>query len=562
MNALSIGVTALRVGQRALELTGQNISNANTPGYSRQTASIISKTAGPNSAGVDIAMISRASAPSLRSAIQRSNSEQGDASVRLATRQQIETSLGTGSGSIGGKLEEFFNQVERLSTVPQDTASRRAVVSTASDLAQQFRFTSGAIDELRSEIGRQISADVADINATTTKIADLNNRIAVSQARNEPVNELRDQRSQLIDSLSKKVDIRAVEQENGNINIIGSTAALVVGDFATKLEVTSDTSGNLLVSDSSTSSALKFNSGELSGRLREFNTDIPATRARLDALATKVITAVNEVQTTGIGAGGPVQSLTGTRPIADPAAPLVSQTIPLGVQAGQVIISVTEIATGTQTNFTISVDPNVDSLNSVASAITSGTSGQVQAAVNPTSNVLQLVAPSGYRFDIAGRVPSTSPQQYVDPDTTGLTVALGLNGVFTGTQASDIGVNAALVANPGLLAASRTGRSGDSSNIERFAALRDQPYFGSRTLTQEIGDITSSVGEQVQTLGDVQASQQSINTSLTAQEQSIVGIDLNEEMVNLLNYQRMIESASQYMSVVNSALDSIMSIVN
>jgi flagellar hook-associated protein 1 FlgK len=142
------------------------------------------------------------------------------------------------------------------------------------------------------------------------------------------------------------------------------------------------------------------------------------------------------------------------------------------------------------------------------------------------------------------------------PDTAGILTALGLGTFFTGSKAADIGVQPALLNNPSLLAASLNGSNGDNSNLTRLSALRDQPLLGNgtQTFTQAFNAVVGDVGTQVQQLTNLQTSQKAIGQQLTSQQQSISGVDPNEELVNLTNYQRSFQIASEYISTVSTTL--------
>lgn len=563
MNAFPIGVSALAAGQQSLALIGQNISNATTPGYHRQAVNLVSQTVdGQTGIGVDVASITRYTAPPVRTAILRANADQGAATAQLDTSQQIETTLGTSPGTIGDGIEAFFNQVEQLTTNPDDTTTRRAVLASADSLAGQFNSAASSLDQLRTDLGGQINQTVSDINDLASKIADLNTRIAGIESGGGQANDLQDQRDELIDQLSQKIDVRTVDQPNGVVNVLSSGAPVVVGEFAPKFQVAPDAGGNLVVTQQGSNTPLNFASGSLAGQLQEYNQDLPATRARLDGLAGQFIQRVNEVQATGLGTSGPLTSASGSVSVPDPTAPLAGQNLPFPIQAGQLVVGLTDTATGQRTNATIAIDPATQSLQDVAAAITSGTGGKVQATVDPATNTLQFQAQAGTAFDFAGRDTSPASGAGVsDPDTAGLLGGLGVNGLFTGTAAVGMAVRPDIMADPRLLAASRTGQPGDETNLERMAAVRDQPAINGRTLSGEYTDLATTVGADVQQQGDRQTTQAGLVQNLTAQEQSVTGVDVNEEMVHLLDAQRLVQSASQYMSVVNTALDSIMQII-
>lgn len=561
MNAFPIGVSALAVGNRALELIGQNITNASTPGYHRQAVSLVSRSAdGVTGTGVDVASITRYTADPVRTAILRGNADQGSATARIEVRQQIEATLGTASGNVGDKLEGFFNSVEQLTSNPTDAAVRRPVIAAATDLARQFNSAGADIDKLRSDLGGQIAQTVSEVNTFATKIAGLNTKIAGIEASGEQANDLRDQRDQLVNDLSQRVDVRTVSQPFGVVNVIASGAAIVVGDYANTFSVGPDAAGNQVVTQAGSATPVTFDSGKLGGQLREFNQDIPATRARLDGLANEVIRRVNAVQATGINSTGPLTSASGTVSVANPAAPLASAGLPFPVTAGQLTVSVTNTATGTRTNTAVAIDPATQSLQDVATAL-SGIPG-LSASVDPATNTLQIAGQTGFAFDFAGRdTQPASGTAVANPDTAGLLPALGVNGLFTGSGAVGIAVRPELAANPGLLSASASGQPGDAKNLEKLAAVRDQAVFGTRTLSGESADLSAAVGQEVASLDDQKTTTDGIVRTLAGQEQGVSGVDTNEELVHLLDFQRMIQAASKYLSVVNTSLDSVIDII-
>ena len=561
MNAFPIGTSAISTGQRALDLIGQNLANATTPGYHRQAVNLVSRvTGGVQGTGVDVASITRYTAAPVRTAILTGNAAQGALDARLDTRRQIESTLGTGTGGIADGINSFFNQVEQLTSRPDSTAARRPIVAAAADIARQLNSAATDIDRLRNDIGTQIPAAVAQVNDLAARIADFNTRISIREQQGTQANDLRDHRDGLVNDLSKLIDIRTVEQPFGVVNVIASGAAVVVGEFPNVFQVAANPSGALVVTQSGSAQPVAFTSGSLGANLQEYNTDIPATRARLDDLAGELVRQVNAVQATGIGLGGPLAATTGTEGATSPTVPLNAAGLPFPISAGQLTVSVTDAATGNRTNTTLSIDPATDTLQSLATAL-GGIAG-LTASVNSPGNTLQIQAQAGFAFDFAGR--DTNPPgggAVANPDSAGVLAALGVNGLFTGSTATGIAVRPDIVADPNRLAASRTGQPGDGTNLERLAAVRDKAVIGGRTLTDEFADQASAVGTDVKGLGDRQTAQAGVLQSLSAQEQSVTGVDTNEELVHLLDYQRLVQGASKYLSVINAALDEVMNII-
>jgi flagellar hook-associated protein FlgK len=560
MNAMSIGLSALSVGQRGLDLVGQNLANATTPGYHRQALNLVNRvTDNTIGDGVDVATITRYTADPVRTAILTGNSAQAYDNARLDIRQQLQSTLGTGTGGIGDQLNNFFNQVSQLTATPDNAAARRPVIAAASALAQQLNSAAGSIDQLRANVGAQVPTDISNLNKYAQQIAQFNLKIASAEQAGTQPNDLLDQRSQVIDQLSQLINIKTVNQPDGVVNVIADSAPVVVGQTASSFQVAaSGPGGALVVTQTGSAQPVTFSSGSLGGKLQEYNTDIPATRARLDALAGQLISKANEVQATGIGLNGPITSTTGTVSAFSATAPLNAAGLPFPVQAGQLTVSVTD-ATGNRTNSTINIDPTTDTLTSLATKV--GAVPGLTASVS-ASNTLQIQAQAGFSFDFAGR--DTNPPgagAVSNPDTANVLSALGVNGLFTGTDAASIGVQPAIVADPNLLAGSRSGQPGDATNLENLVAVGTQALIGGRTLSDDYADQASSVGTDVKTLNDNSTAQAGVMQNLSNQEQSVTGVDQNEELVNLMNYQQMVEGASKYISVVNSSVEQIINII-
>jgi flagellar hook-associated protein 1 FlgK len=233
--------------------------------------------------------------------------------------------------------------------------------------------------------------------------------------------------------------------------------------------------------------------------------------------------------------------------------------LPSAVQAGQLTISVTD-PSGNRTNTTIAINPATMSLQNVASAL-NGVTG-LQASVNPSTNTLQITAQAGYSFDFAGRDTNPPTNSAVaNPDTAGILAGLGVNGLFAGTGAHAIKVNPAIAANPGLLATSASGQPGDTANLQKMAAVQNQAVIGGQTLSAQFTTIMTGVGTSVQQMNDQQSAGTGLLQNLTNQNQSMTGVDQNQELVDLLSAQRLVQSASQYMSAVNTAMNSILGIL-
>ena len=185
--------------------------------------------------------------------------------------------------------------------------------------------------------------------------------------------------------------------------------------------------------------------------------------------------------------------------------------------------------------------------------------GYEPGAALPTVNGVAVTVPSGvvnpgdtYSVDVTG-----------NPDSANILTALGVNTLFHGDTAGGLGVRSDLLTNPERLSASLTGQPGDSTNLSRLTALRNAPTLasGTQNLRQFYDGLVGDVGIQVQSLDQNQTAKQTLGAQLDAQRQSVSGVDPNEELVILLQFQRAFQSSAKYLGVVNETLNSLFQIL-
>ena len=146
-----------------------------------------------------------------------------------------------------------------------------------------------------------------------------------------------------------------------------------------------------------------------------------------------------------------------------------------------------------------------------------------------------------------------------DPDPVGLLTALGLNTLFEGGDAHDIRISTDLVGDPDRLALTTFGNAGDSTNLQRMLRLRDEPVAdnGSRTIEEVLIDITSSIGVQLNQTEILSESVSLTEQRLQTERDAVSGVDPNEELVNMLQYQRQFQAAARYISTIDEALSEL-----
>jgi flagellar hook-associated protein FlgK len=651
--ALSIGLSGLTANQSAIDITGQNISNAATPDYHRQVVDLADRTVGePVGTGVRVRGIRQLADGLIDTAVAQNATETAGIGARLASLQQIQASLSPQQGSIQDQLSGFFNQLDQLSAQPGDPAQRRVTLGAASNLTGTLNSLSNDLSGMGKGLDDQMKALVGQINTLAPQVAQLNQSIQQATIQGISANDLKDQRSQLLGQLGQFMDLRVVPQDNGAVTVIAGGAPLIVGSLATALEFTTNSSGDAAVRLQGTQTDLEVSGGQLGAALQVRNGDLKGYQQQLDTLAQSLIRSLDGVNATGLGVGGPQALLVGHRAVNNANVPLALAGLAFPPTAGTLSVSVTDLATGQRTLKQVAVDPATQSLKGFAAAFNAAV-GNAQAVVDPQTNTLRIIAQPGYGVDFAGRLPS-APQNSTlsgtataalqgsytgakndtytfrmagsgqvgvtpglainvrdgsgnlvttlpigqgyepgsnlpavngvvvqmgagtvnagdqfqtavvgQPDTAGVLTALGVNTLFSGSNATDIAVRPDLLSDPRQLATGLTGAQGDNGNLSRLSALQDKSLLGNgtQTFSQYYANMAGTLGGQVQSLTQQQSAKQALGQNLTAQQQSVSGVDNNEELLHLLQFQRGFQMSSEYLSVVNQTLDELANII-
>jgi flagellar hook-associated protein 1 FlgK len=649
MLSFNIGVSALDASQQAIDVIGQNLANANTPGYQQQRVDLAANRPVQVGelqfgTGVQVTDVQQLSDSLLQNAITANTSDASNSQLQLNTLNQLQAAFGSGTATLGGYIGDFFNQVQQLAADPTSDTQRQVVLSSASTMTGEFNSLAGSISTLQSGLDTQGQQIVGSINSAAQQVAQLNGQIQNATARGISPNDQIDQRNQLVNQIAQYAGVQVVPQSSGAVNLIAGGTALVVGNQANSLaySVSSDDQG--VVTSSGSTTPLSVTDGQLGGLLSLRNQTLPGVLSSLNTLAGQIAQQVDNVQATGLGLNGASTLLSSTRPVSSVSAPLSQAGLALPPQAGTLYVTVTNQATGAQSTTPVNIDPAAQSLQDVAAALSAVPN--VQAVTNAQTGELQVQAAAGYTFDFAGQTP-TSPStagitgttvptlggaytgsnndnysfqvvgsgtvgvssglglQVTDraggvvatlnigqgyspgstltvangvtvqlssgtanngdtfsapvvaqPDTSGILTALGLGTFFDGSNAADIGVQPALTNDPSLLAGSRTGQPGDASNFTRMAALADATPLagGTQTFSQNYDAIAGNLGTQISKLGNLNTSQTALGQQLQTENQSVSGVDTNQQMVSLLSSQQAFEMASQYISAVNQSL--------
>jgi len=233
---LSTSLTGMLAFQRAMELTGHNIANANTPGYSRQVAHFSTRPGvGVGNAfigsGTQISSIKRVYDTVLGEQLQSTTSNHSRFSTLESLSSKIDSLLADPQTGLSGSMQSFFNALQDVTNDPGSIPARQAVLGEADGVLQRFESLDLRFSQLNDEVNERIAVAVDDINRLSESIAGLNQKISLASSRTgQPPNDLLDQRDAEVLALSKLVSVSTVLQDDSAMNVyIGSGQPVVTG---------------------------------------------------------------------------------------------------------------------------------------------------------------------------------------------------------------------------------------------------------------------------------------------------------------------------------------------
>jgi flagellar hook-associated protein 1 FlgK len=370
-----IGATALAAQKTALTITGENIANASTAGYSKQTVNLESgsTTVGngiPVGNGVQVQSISQVYNEFLQQQLASANSSSGGYNTQQTDLQSIQQLFSTSSTSgFGADLNSFFNAWQDLADNPSGSAERQEVLNAAQTVVSDFHQLSSGLTQVQSDANQSLPGITSTINNQLQQIASLNgqiNQLGPSGAQGGADNALFDSRNQLLQTLSGEVSINSRVNSDGTVTVsLPQGATLVDGNSAAtfSLQASSANSGfyDVMLTPPNASGPQDVTSvlegsggtqGELGATLAVRDSLVEPFLTGLDTLASNLATQVNSLQSTGYDLNGN----TGTNFFTPPSGsatdtPGYSSQISLNITSGdQIAAAAKNDGTGDNTN--------------------------------------------------------------------------------------------------------------------------------------------------------------------------------------------------------------------
>jgi flagellar hook-associated protein 1 FlgK len=427
-DVFGISISALQAFQNAINVTSNNVANASTPGYDRESVNLTeaipqSNGAATVGAGVVVTGISRAYSQAAANQLNSSQSSLGQLNALQNYSSQIDNLFGTTVGGLSTALQSFYSAFSDVANNPTSTASRQALLGQAQAVAGSFQNASSELNSLNTDVNSRITADVQQINSIASAISTLNKQIVVGTAQdgNQPPNELLDQRDQLVSNLSQLVGVSTTTDPDGALNVFvgngqplvlqGQTTALttIPNQFnASQLEISTSTSNGNVISSNITS-------GDLGGLLAARTQVINPALNQLGQIATAFSQTVNSQQADGLDLSG------------NQGANIFSVGAPLATASSKntdaVTASVSVNANGlgalTSDNYILSFQGGTPTLTDTATGVSVTPTGAGTSASPYTANGVSIV--------LSG-APAASDQFLIQPTAA---AASSINVVLT-----------------------------------------------------------------------------------------------------------------------------------
>ncbi len=553
---LNTGKVALLSQQAAIQVTGQNIANVNTEGYSRQevkfeAATPINSIPGMLGTGVRITEIQRVFDRFLMSQINLETYTMGSYEAQKEVLDQIEIVFNeTTGGGLSSTLNGFFASFQDLSINPQGLAERESVLGKTQILTSRIKRLGSDLKQKRIDVDRNISATIDGVNMVTSQIAQLNKKIHQSEIGDAVnANDLRDQREMKIKKLADLIDIQTLEESNNQITITTNQGRqLVLGQTAYSLstEIDGDNFGlsNVMLDDgqgNTTNITSKISGGRLHGMIEIRDSFISDRIKELDLFTAGLIREINELHIAGYGADG---------------------------------------STGNNFFDSLSVTARANTSNSGSATI----SGSVYAPSTASIDEYQVQITGSNTFSLTNLTTSTASGTFTFSSGSAVNLGNGIlitlsgsvqtNDTFTFSLSENasilIDINSTVLNNSDKIAAGTSKLAGDGSNALSIARIQNDLLFDSQTIASGSGaytfedfysSIISNIGLKAEGMNANVSQQESVINQLINRREEIVGVSLDEEMINLIKFQQAFAAAAKIITAADEMLTTVRNLV-
>ncbi|MDR0784962.1 MAG: flagellar hook-associated protein FlgK [Treponema sp.] len=616
---IEIGKRAVAANGQAINTTGHNISNASTEGYSRQRARLSTvapiylpglnreNSAGQIGMGVTIERIERVRDQLLDKRIASQSSREGywqarDPYIRMLEQVYLEP----GENSIRSKMDAFWDSWQELAAYPTDTAPRNAVVERGKTLVDAIHDRYSSLKGLQDMANEDIALRLDQVNKFSREIAGLNRQIEEIRAQGDNPNDLLDRRDLLVDKLSSLVDITIDARDPDEFMVHTAGMVLVQGRIGRQFAfepapaLPDGTRGYSKITWVDTGEDVHFRGGSLAA-LVDFRDQTVAEEIRsLDSMTMNFTDLVNEVHRSAFGLNGVtgenfftehnfVTNVNGAYDrdgdgVDDSSyifringVNVLEERAQIGLE-GTLTLSAGEGAVEVRYYPTDTVADVVSRINNSGADVVArlNREGRLSLKGTPTpipeqpDFVIRHIEDSG-RFlnGYAGVLNASGPDGAFDWQRADAVAALRGGSVDYAVSpiahpSGWLEVNSALIKDPSSVAAGfgvngRPANVGNGDAALAVASIRNTEVMVGKqgTFDDYFADAVGRVGLLGEQSGRMLETQNLVLKQLNDMRQSVSGVNMDEELANMLKYQHGYEAAARFINTVNSMLDII-----
>jgi len=542
---INSAMSGLSAAQTALNTVSNNISSYNVAGYTRQTTVFAQSNStlgagGWIGNGAQVSSVQREYDAFITNQLRSAQNQSAGLTTRYEQMSKIDDMLSSNTNTLSTTLQNFFSSMQTLVSNAEDPAARQAVIGKAEGLVNQFKVTDQYLRDQDKQVNIAVGSSVEQINNYSKQIANLNDQISrlTGVGAGASPNDLLDQRDRLVSELNKVVGVEVSVQDSGTYNLsMANGYTLVQGSSARQLAAVPSsadpsritvayvdpTAGNIEIPEK------MLTSGSLGGMLTFRSQDLDQTRNTLNQMAMTFADAFNQQHGKGIDVNG------------DAGGDFFTIGSP-------VVVS--------------------NSRNTGGAALTASVSDSTRVQATDYK-----VAYDGTNWQVTRLADNTTFTATLDKSTNSLSFD-GLNVSVSGTSAkkddsfvvkpvSDAIVNmSTAIKDPAKIAMGLDDDASGESDNRNGQALLDlqsaKKVGGSKTFNDAYATLVSDIGNKTSTLKTSSTTQTNVVTQLSNQQQSISGVNLDEEYGNLQRFQQYYLANAQVMKTASTLFDALL----
>ena len=573
--ALNVAASSLKSQQKAIDVVSNNIANVNTPGYSRQTAQLV--TLSPEQLGkldlgrgVNVSNISRSVDQIVDQAMLKNNPQQAYWTGIKSGLNSIESVFGSLQGTgLSSAMNDFFLAAQQMANAPADAAQKNNMRTKSATLSLELSNMSKQLTETQRITDQKIDQNLFSANALLKQIASLNVKISQHESSAQGLigaaNDLRDQRDQAVRDLSTFLPVQNVRTNDGGLLLQTMGGDLLLqGGNAQQLArgaVANSSFANIVIAGTTIPVSGLDQGGAIGGSIALRDGRLAGYIKDLDSIAVNLSFAMNQINASGVGSSRLSQVQSGLGAV-NAALPIndVSQNNPFAgqIQNGTFTMHVYDAAGVPLTpasKGTITIAAATSTMASIAADITALVPG-VTASVGATGKLLIDAGVNTVGFS---------------NDSSNFLAAYQVNSLFQGNNAASLKLSDAVQADAGMISTGQIDLFSSAINVgDNKAALlmvglqnKGVSIDGSKStsLNDRASFLSTQYGNDVGLARQQETFFKGEGDSLAQQRQAFSGVNIDEELVSMIKFQRAYEASAKVIQTSNKMLDSLMGLI-